>query len=526
MQKLTWFEISNIEKSIDAKQQLVKIVAKKMGIQPEEIHELEILRRSLDARKKNDLKFIYRVAVQVPHSIRLEKLPFVKPYLSPKPPPGDPFLEFSRESVIVGTGPAGLFAALGLVERGYRPLLLERGKEVRERIVDVKKLWREGILLENSNVQFGEGGAGTFSDGKLTARNRDYFSQQVLRRLVEFGAPPGIMYEQKPHIGTDRLRMLIPRLRKFLVENGAQFLFNRTVKALAITNGLLRGVVTETETIPATTVVLAIGHSARDTYRTLAAQGIALEPKAFAVGVRVEHPREFIDISQYGPKCNFKITGSADYKLTFNWQAGKRGIYSFCMCPGGHVILSSSQPGGIVTNGMSNYTRRHLFSNAGIVVTIRPEDFPSKSVLAGIDFQEEIEKKAFHLGKEGYSAPAQQIDDFVAGRVSRSLPENSFRPGVISADIAGLFPGFLTNALKQGFAVFDRQIPGFMQNGIIIAPETRTSAPVRISRNSESFESVNCQGLFPIGEGAGYAGGIVSSAADGLRLAWKVRRRG
>jgi uncharacterized FAD-dependent dehydrogenase len=525
MQNLPWFEMG-VEKSIFNKRKIHKIVALALQISPEEILELEILRQSLDARKKSDLKFIYRVAVQFAPSVRPEKFPGIKSYSPPAPPAGEPFLEFAPEPIIVGTGPAGLFTALGLVEKGLRPVLLEQGKEVRERILDVKKLWREGILTENSNVQFGEGGAGTFSDGKLTARSQDFFSHQVLHRLVEFGAPPEILYEQKPHIGTDRLRLIVPRLRHFLVAAGAQFLFNHSVKSLEIENGQVCGVQTTAGAIRSKTVVLAIGHSARETYRALAGQGIALEAKAFAVGVRVEHPREFIDLSQYGTKCDFKITGSADYKLTFNWLAGKRGVYSFCMCPGGHVILSSSHPGGIVTNGMSNHSRQHLFSNAGIVVTVHPADFPGKGVLAGLEFQEEIEAKAFQLGEKSYFAPAQWMGDFLRNRVSRNLPEHSFQPGAVSANVGEIFPASVTEALKQGFQVFERQIRGFIQNGLILAPETRTSAPVRILRQAETFESVNCQGLFPIGEGAGYAGGIVSSAADGLKLAWRVKPRG
>lgn len=522
MPDLAWFEIE-FEQSIYRSQNLQKIIARLLKINPEEIPELEILRRSLDARKKSDLKFIYRVAVAFAPSIHPEKLPGIRPYLPPAPPSDASFLDFAPEPLIVGTGPAGLFTALALVEKGFHPVLLEQGKEVRERISDVKKFWREGILTEKSNVQFGEGGAGTFSDGKLTARTQDYFSRQVLRRLVEFGAPPEILFEQKPHIGSDRLRLIVPRIRQYLVAAGAQFLFNQQVNALQIENGQVRGVQTNSGVIHAKTVVLAIGHSARELYRTLAGQGIGLEARSFAVGVRVEHPREFIDLSQYGSKCNFNKTGSADYKLTFNWLAGKRGIYSFCMCPGGHVILSSSHPGGIVTNGMSNYTRHHSFSNAGIVVTVHPEDFPGKGVLGGIEFQEAIETRAFELGEKSYFAPAQRIGDFLRNRLSRNLPTHSFQPGVVSAPVQEMFPVWLTEALKQGFQVFDRQIQGFIDNGLILAPETRTSAPVRILRVAETFESINLPGLFPVGEGAGYAGGIVSSAADGLKLAWRVK---
>lgn len=522
MSNSDWYEI-DFEQSIYQSKNLQKNLARLLKISPEEILELEVLRRSLDARKKSDLKFIYRVAIRFAASVRPVKLPGVKPYLPPAPPADEPFLDFAPEPIIVGTGPAGLFTALALVGKGFRPVLLEQGKEVRERISDVKKFWREGILIENSNVQFGEGGAGTFSDGKLTARTQDFFSRQVLHRLVEFGAPPEILFEQKPHIGSDRLRLVIPRIRQYLVAAGAQFLFNHIAKSLQIGNGQVEGVQTNAGVIRAKTVVLAIGHSSREFYRTLAGQGIALEARPFAVGVRVEHPREFIDLSQYGSKCNFKITGSADYKLTFNWLAGKRGIYSFCMCPGGHVILSSSHPGGIVTNGMSNYSRHHSFSNAGIVVTVHPDDFPGKSVLGGIEFQEALETTAFQLGEKSYFAPGQRIGDFLRNRVSRNLPEHSFQPGVISAPVQEIFPAWLTGALKQGFQVFDRQIQGFIDNGLIIAPETRTSAPVRILRSAETFGSINLPGLFPVGEGAGYAGGIVSSAADGLKLVWRVK---
>lgn len=522
--KSPWLKISNLEKSIWDQIDLRDLVAQHLKITPSEIEEIKILRESLDARKKSNLKYIYTLAIRFVETSAALKSAGLLVYEPPQPPQMEAIHHFESRPIIIGSGPAGLFAALGLVEKGYPPIIFERGKPVEERARDVSALWNQRIFNENSNVQFGEGGAGTFSDGKLTARNQDFFTDQVLNWLIQFGAPPEIGYKQKPHIGTDKLRQVIPKIRQYLIENGVDFYFNSKLDDLEIKDETIHRISINQQFMPAQILILAIGHSARDIYRLLAQKGVNLGCKPFAMGVRAEHPREFIDVSQYGKKCDFQITGAADYRLTYNWPKNNRGIYSFCMCPGGEVILSNSAPDEVVTNGMSSFTRNKAWSNAGIVVTIHPEDFES-TPLKGIQFQEEIEKKAFQLSGSNYNAPAQAISDFLKDRFKDRLKKSSYRPGLTAVDLKRVFPHFLIEALKEGLKNFNQKIPGFIEEGILIAPETRTSSPIRILRNENSYESTNIKGLFPIGEGAGYAGGIVSSAADGLKLAYRVKHR-
>lgn len=522
MQNTTWYKITNIEKSIKDKTEIRELIARKLKIIPSEIVETILFRESLDARNKRNLKFIYTAIFRLRDDktkIRHKSLSLYEP---PKPPELTSFLELSLRPVIVGTGPAGLFAALALVEKGYRPVIFERGNRVAQRIKDVRELWNHRKMNGNSNVQFGEGGAGTFSDGKLTARNQDYFTGQVLNRLVRFGAPEEILYKQRPHIGTDQLRLIVPRIREFLISAGAEFHFGKSVTRIEVKNGEITGIRFNDESLETSSLILAIGHSSRDTYTALNRAGVHLEAKPFAIGVRIEHPHSFIDRAQYGKHCDFSITGAADYKLTYNWTAGNRGVYSFCMCPGGEVVLSASGANQVVTNGMSNFARNARFSNAGLVVTVKPDDYPD-GALAGVQFQEEIEQRAFRLGNGVFDAPAQTALDFVKNRPGDSLKKSSFRPGLAAVEMTRILPQFICDALKAGLQAFERRIPGFINEGLLIAPETRTSAPVRILRDPDSFESVNIRGLFPIGEGAGYAGGIVSSAADGLKLGFRAK---
>ncbi len=519
-----WLKISTIEKPIRDQIEIRDLVAKYLKISPTEIGEVKILRESLDARKKSNLKFIYTLAIRLVEASAVLKNAGLSLYEPPQPPKIDFIHHFDARPVIIGSGPAGLFAALGLVEKGYQPVIFERGKPVAERSRDVNALWNQRIFNENSNVLFGEGGAGTFSDGKLTARNQDFFTAKVLNLLIQFGAPVEIGYKQKPHIGTDKLRQIIPKIRQFLLENGVEFYFNSRLDDLDIVKEEIHRISINGQLIPVRHLILAIGHSARDIYRLLFRKGVNLGSKPYAMGVRAEHPREFIDFSQYGKSCDFQITGAADYKLTYNWLKGNRGIYSFCMCPGGEVILSNSAPEEVVTNGMSNFVRNKAHSNAGIVVTIHPADFESEP-LKGIQFQEEIEKKAFQLSGTNYNAPAQAISDFVKNNFQERLKKSSYRPGLTAVDLKRIFPNFIIEALREGLKNFNQKIPGFIDEGILIAPETRTSSPIRILRDENSYESINIKGLFPIGEGAGYAGGIVSSAADGLKLAFRVKNR-
>jgi len=533
MKPKKWYKVSNLEKPINSRVrnhqlELREFVARKLKIPKEEIQELKLLRESFDARKKNRLKFIYTVAIRISSSINILKHSSVSEYLPPQPPPIQPFIHFEEKPIIIGAGPAGLFAALVLVEKGYQPIIIERGKPVPERSKDIENLWHNRILNENSNVQFGEGGAGTFSDGKLTARNQNFFSCQVLQTLVRFGAPPEILYQQKPHIGTDKLREIIPRLRQYLLDQAVKFHFNSRLDDIQIQDNRIVAAKINGQSVACRNIILAIGHSARETYQMLADRKVKLTAKAFAVGVRAEHPRSFIDQSQYGKQCNFQITGAADYKLTYNWKAGGRGIYSFCMCPGGDIVLSSSCSSEIVTNGMSRFARNSKFSNSGIVVTIHPNDFLggrslSEAGFHPIEFQQKIESKAFKFGGENYNAPAQMIQDFMKNRVSTKLKKSSYLPGLTAAPINKILPNFIIEALQHGFRAFNQKIPGYINEGLLVAPETRTSSPVRILRDELSFESVTVKGLFVVGEGAGYAGGIVSSAADALKLVYRIK---
>ena len=519
-----WYKISNLEIPIQHQKDIRELIGDALQLPADDIAEIELLRKSVDARHKNRLKFIYSAAFRLKDSAYKPKHPRVTEYAAPQPPEKDVVLNFDNRPVIVGFGPAGIFAALALAEKGLQPIIFERGKMVPERITDVNQLWEHGILDENSNVQFGEGGAGTFSDGKLTARNQNYFTGEVLKTLVRFGAPEEIMYLQKPHIGTDRLRLIIPKIREHLISKGAEFHFNSMVSGLMIKDSKISGIIVNGDPISAQQVILAIGHSARDLVRQMQIDGVHLEAKAFAIGVRVEHPADFLNTTQFGDRTNFSISGPADYKLTWTWKRQQRGVYSFCMCPGGKIILSSSQAGGLVTNGMSNYARNLGYSNSGIVVSVRPEDFPP-GALGGIEFQERIERRAFELGGSTYNAPAQHLGDFVQNRTPKQIGKGTFRPGMVPVPMKQVLPSMVVDALSTGFMVFERRIPGYIENGLLVAPETRTSSPVRIVRNSDTGESVNVQGLYPIGEGAGYAGGIVSSAADGLKLGYRVKSR-
>lgn len=519
-----WLKISNLEKPIKSNLELRELAAKYLNVSPAEIIEMKILRESLDARKKSNLKFIYTLAIRLIEASAVLKDSSVSFCVPPPPPKIEMVHQFSSRPVIIGLGPAGLFAALALVAKGYQPIIFERGKPIEERSRDVSALWNQRIFNEDSNVQFGEGGAGTFSDGKLTARNQDFFTNQVLNTLVQFGAPAEISYKQKPHIGTDKLRQIIPGIRQFLIENGVDIHFNSRLDDLEIKNQAIAGISINNQNIPAQNLILAVGHSARKIYQMLFQKGVRLGSKAFAIGTRIEHPREFIDSSQYGRECDFQITGAADYRLSYNWLKGKRGIYSFCMCPGGEVILANSAGEEVVTNGMSNFARNDAYSNAGIVVTIYPDDFGSEP-LNGIQFQEQIEKKAFKLSGDNYNAPAQLVSDFMKNKFQEKLKESSYRPALTPVELRRIFPSFIYDALREGLKNFDKKIPGFIEEGLLIAPETRTSSPIRILRDEISFESVNIKGLFPIGEGAGYAGGIISSAADGLKLVYRVKPR-
>ena len=503
-----------------------------LRVSSEEIKEFRILRKSLDARRKNRIHFVCTVELslspQNEKRLLQEPPPDLKVEEAP-PKPIQPLFLLKRKPqhrpVVVGTGPAGLFAAWKLTQSGVPPLVLERGREVPSRVKDVNRFWEGGILDEKSNVQFGEGGSGTFSDGKLYTRINDPRITEILEVLVRFGAPPEILYLQRPHIGTDRLRLVVPAMRQFLQEQGAEFRFQSKVTNLKIVNGKLEGMlVNEREEVESPLLFLALGHSARDTYRMLFHAGVALEPKPLAIGLRIEHPQKLIDRSQYGPSAGHPHLPPAEYQLTYR-TSKERAVYSFCMCPGGSVIGTSSEKGTVVTNGMSYFRRNSSWANTALVVNAGKEDFGKEDPLAGMDFQRRWEEKAFLLGGGNFRAPAQSVLDFLKRKGPASFPKTSFKPGVTPAPLDECLPGFVVESLREAIPYFDRKMHGFSsEEALLIGVETRTSAPIRILRGDD-FQSLNVHGLFPIGEGSGYSGGIISSALDGMKAVEAVLKQ-
>ncbi len=504
---------------------LRRAACERLQIPDDELLSLELFRRAYDARKRSAIGLIYTLLVQVVDSdaILAKKLPHVSiapdtqyHFVSnPKMPKNRP--------VIIGFGPCGLFAALILAQMGLRPIVLERGKAVRERTKDTFGLWRQGVLTPESNVQFGEGGAGTFSDGKLWSQVSDpkHYGRKVLQEFVKAGAPEEILYVSKPHIGTFRLVSMIEKMRAEIETLGGEIRFQAKVSDILIENGHMRGVsLASGETLRCDQLVLAIGHSARDTVEMLHQRGVYLEAKAFSVGVRIEHPQHLIDTARFGPYAGHPLLGAADYKLVHHAKNG-RSVYSFCMCPGGTVVAAASEAGHLVTNGMSQYSRNERNANAGLVVGVTPSDFPDASPLAGVAFQRTLESRAFVLGGSNYCAPAQRVGDFLAKRASTDLGSliPSYTPGVTPSDLTNLLPEYASTALREAIPALDRQIRGFaMPDALMTGVETRTSSPVRIKRGAD-FQSVNVRGLYPAGEGAAYAGGIMSAAIDGIEVA-------
>ena len=543
-------------------------VRKELGLRPEELLAISVYRRGYDARKRSDIHFTYTVDVTTTRTSLLAKLGTLRPtpdteykFIARAPQgfanrPG-------QRPIVIGTGPCGLFAALLLAQMGFRPIVLERGKIVRERTKDTWGLWRKRELHPESNVQYGEGGAGTFSDGKLWSQVKDpmFHGRKVLREMIEGGAPDEIMYVSKPHIGTFRLVKVVEYLREQIISMGGEFRFQSKVVDVLIegTDTLapgesldlapdvnarrkIHGVRLENgDELLSNHVILAIGHSARDTFEMLLQRGVYMEAKPFSVGFRIEHPQGLIDQARFGAFAGHKGLGAADYKLVHHASNG-RSVYSFCMCPGGTVVAATSEPGRVVTNGMSQYSRNERNANAGIVVGIDPKDYDFDyagkplvarehfgQTLAGVRFQQALESRAYVLGGENYNAPGQKISDFLAGRASQNfgsvLP--SYQPGVTLTDLATSLPQYAINAIREAIPQFAKQIKGFdLPDGLLTGIETRTSSPVRIKRHDErsalAFQSLNTTGLYPAGEGAGYAGGIMSAAIDGLKIAEAV----
>ncbi len=508
----------------EPEESLRRLLSEKFGLAGEFTYE--IVRKSLDARDKSGIVYRYRIEADVPEEAARALL--TRKGVSPAPAKRETATPRSAlrgvRVIVIGTGPAGLFCAQRLVESGAEVEIFERGRRIEERIRDIHILKHEGILNAESNVLFGEGGAGTYSDGKLTTRIHKPEVDWFYRRMVDLGAPPSILYEQKPHLGTDRLVPIITAIRRRLEEHGAVIHFNSRVVDLITDGGSVYGVRTLSgEEYRADAVVLAGGHSARDVYPMLEIRGARLEKKGFAMGVRVEHPAALIDRIRYGKPANELGLPAAEYFMSFQNRETGRGVYSFCMCPGGEVINSSSEEGRLCVNGMSYSGREGRFSNAALAVTVGSDDVPGDA-LAGLRLQREIEEKAFAAGGGGFRAPAQRVTSFVSGKQDGSLRETSYMPGVRAACVSSYLPEWIASEVALALKSFDRRMRGYLSDeGLIIGAETRTSSPVRILRGGD-FQSVSLKRLFPAGEGAGYAGGIVSSAVDGIRTADMICR--
>lgn len=503
--------------------ELLEKACKKYNIKKEEVIDFHIYKKSIDARKKDDISYVYSLNVEVKNEDKYSKLK--KEILELKSEEEAIYVKRTSKlkPVIVGSGPAGLFCALYLIKEGIKPIIIEQGKKVEERIEDVKLFREKGILNTSSNVHFGEGGAGTFSDGKLTSGINNLNCRKVLSDFVKFGAPEEIEYVNKPHIGTDKLVEVVKNIREYLISQGTEIYFNEKFIGFESNKKGITAAITNKRTIETDCIVLAIGHSARSTFEMLYSKNIKMEAKNFSVGVRVEHKQELINDSQYGKNPKLKLP-PAEYKLVYHNEKNGRSCYTFCMCPGGVVIASSSEEGTIVTNGMSTFARDGENANSAILVNVGPSDFKGKSPLKGMYFQKEIETKAFELGGRNYNAPYQRMRDFLENKDENEeiniVP--TYKPGVTKANLNELFPDFVTNTLKEGIKYFDTKLKGFASDeAILIAPETRSSSPVKIPRRENGMsESVN--GLYPCGEGPGYAGGIMSAAVDGIKIALKI----
>lgn len=527
-----------------AEEELRSAILKRLQIGDSDLLRVEIFKRSYDARKKGNIVLVYVVDVEVKNDRSLLKRFKKNPHISETPDMNyrpviknqndiNSSLDGSSRNdrpIVIGMGPCGIFSALLLAQMGLRPIVLERGKSVRDRSVDTFGFWVKGRLNPESNAQYGEGGAGTFSDGKLYSRVGDpqHYGRKVLTELVNAGASAEILYINKPHIGTYRLVKIVQQMREEIVRLGGEVRFESRVVDIAIDrdsleSGQMRGVhLANGEFLPSKHVVLAVGHSARDTFEMLFDRGVYIEAKPFSVGFRVEHPQGLIDECRFGEQAGHELLGAADYKLVHHCANG-RDVYSFCMCPGGKVVAAASEPGRLVTNGMSEYARNESNANSAIVVGITPEDYPGNP-LAGMALQRDLEAKAFELGGGNYNAPGQLIGDFLAGHASTALGSviPSYTPGVRLCDLGTSLPDFAIEALKEAIPAFEKQIRGFaMHDAILTGVETRTSSPIRIKRN-DAFQSLNTRGLFPAGEGAGYAGGILSAGIDGIRVAEAV----
>ena len=509
----------------DAEETLPALLAAKLSVPLSSVQNVRIIRKGIDARKKPHIKIVYTLSFSADNSVqtRLGK-DLALEWFDEKVPEPPQRLQSPQRIVIVGSGPAGLFAALRLAEYGLSATIVERGEPVEQRALSVQRFWKEGTLDPESNVQFGEGGAGTFSDGKLTCRSKDLSVPWVLDKLATFGAQPEIRYLAKPHIGTDRLRTVISAIRRELQDKGFLFRFCCRMTDLSIARGCLSAVIlNETEEVRCDHLILACGHSARDTFELLERRNVPLQRKPFAMGLRVEHPQDLINTIQYGNQKQSNLP-AADYAVAWNSSTSGRSAYSFCMCPGGVVVGGASEAGGVVTNGMSGQLRNSPYANSALVVNVREEDFDGSGPLAGVRLQRKWEQRAFELGGGGYRAPAQNLLGFL-GLPGKGTVRTSYRPGVCETELDTVLPLFIIDTLREGIADFGRKLRGFVTaEATLIGIESRTSSPVRVLRDS-SFESVGVKGLYPAGEGAGYAGGIMSAALDGIKVAESIAGR-
>ena len=523
--------------ALEKKGEVRSALAKTLRVNPEEIFNLEVERFSLDSRRKGDLRWSYNVVFDLKRKVRATGnnarglIESKREIRSLDAEPGKNTVPMAGHVDIIGAGPSGLWAALHLLRKGFSVDVYEQGKQVEERFRDIRKFFVDRKFNAHSNVLFGEGGAGAFSDGKLNTRSRNLFSETVLKDMVQFGVEESVVTFAKPHIGTDKLVLMLREIRAEIIKLGGKIHFSTCLEDIEIKQGRITAIkLIETKDDvaigywqPCEALVLAVGHSARDIYQLLHARGVQLESKAFAMGVRVEHPQMLINRRQLG-NVDTRITGAAEYFLATPTLNKTSSAYSFCMCPGGVLVPCASEPGTLATNGMSYSRRNGAFANGAIAVPITAGaegfDIPSSgSLFGGLDLQRKIESDAYNVGGKNYAAPAQTIKSFLAHREDKALPKTTYPCGLVPSNLWDWMDKTICNSLAEGFQNFDRKIPGFIEEGLIVAPETRTSSPLRIPRNNETLESVNTKGLFVLGEGAGYAGGIVTSAADGVRLA-------
>lgn len=529
MLRLTNIKI-NINKAkthSEEKEALRKEIISKLNITEKDLLDYKIFKKSIDARKKDVIYFIYAIDAQINNEIKILKK-YSKKGVTETPDMsyvGVPLgaEKMSQRPVIIGMGPTGLIAGLFLSKMGYKPIILERGEDVHTRTTKVNNFWKNGVLDTESNVQFGEGGAGAFSDGKLTTLINDKRCRTILEEFIKAGAPEEILYSNKPHIGTDLLKSVIKKIREEIIQNGGEVRFNSKVTDFIINDNKINGVIiNNSETLDCQVVLLGIGHSARDTFSVLHQRGVMISQKPFSVGVRIEHPQKFIDKAQYGDFAGHPSLGAADYKLVYHSSKG-RSAYTFCMCPGGYVIAAASEEEKVVVNGMSEHSRNGENANSALLVEVKPADFGSSHPLAGVEFQRKWERLAYEIAGGNYYAPAQLIGDFLSDKKSTQLGNvrPTYKPNITFTELKNCLPDYVVETIKEALLYFDTVVKGFaMPDGIMTGVETRSSSPIRINRD-ENYLS-NIYGLYPMGEGAGYAGGIMSSAVDGLRTAEKI----